>query len=407
MSKPNIIELSIEEQETLIERIKNRSQTVNDIDIIIGLFSLNHWLIHTLKEKSISISRLQTMIFGQPIRRRKSYQKSRKNTADPADEDFTNKPSSDDEVNQHKNNPDSTCIGRKNGRLSHQQYQNKEIINVAHINYKPGDLCPLQCGGRLWNSSPGNIIKIKGQGFAKAIHYQVQKLRCSLCGYLISADLPSDASEEKYDYAFKAQLCMLKYYLGLPFYRIENYQKLLGIPLPASTQWDLIEEVANCVYPVFHHLEYLAAQGRLVHLDDTHVKILTNIVNNQTITDKKARRGTHTTGILSYYKSHQIYLYYSSKNHAGENMTRLLAKRNSNISPIKFMCDALSRNIPKETEIILINCLAHCYRKFDEIEQAFPEKCAYVLKQISNVYTIDTKANERLISVIDDAQANE
>jgi transposase len=69
----------------------------------------------------------------------------------------------------------------------------------------------------------------------------------------------------------------MEYFMGMLLYRIEVYQKMLGIPLADSTQWDLIEQVANDIYPVFFHLEYLAAQGHLTHLDDTTVKILSKI----------------------------------------------------------------------------------------------------------------------------------
>lgn len=146
---------------------------------------------------------------------------------------------------------------------------NTEKVTVKHQQYKAGDLCPTECGGRLWNATPGTVIKISGQGLAKATQYNIEKLRCSLCGHYLSANLPPSVSEDKYAYAFKAQLCLMKYFMGMPLYRIEAYQRLLGIPLPNSTQWDLIEQVGNDVYPVFYYLEYLAAQGHLAHLDDT------------------------------------------------------------------------------------------------------------------------------------------
>jgi hypothetical protein len=29
-----------------------------------------------------------------------------------------------------------------------------------------------------------------------------------------------------------------RYYLGLPFYRVQGYQAMLGVPMPDATQWD-------------------------------------------------------------------------------------------------------------------------------------------------------------------------
>ena len=60
----------------------------------------------------------------------------------------------------------------------------------------------------------------------------------------------------------------------MPFNRAEKLQENLGIPLPASTQWDIVEAQAERVEPVFEELIRQAAQGDIVHNDDTGVKIL-------------------------------------------------------------------------------------------------------------------------------------
>ncbi len=52
------------------------------------------------------------------------------------------------------------------------------------------------------------------------------------------------------------------------------------MPLPVSTQWELIEEVANCAIPIFHELENIATNGELIHEDDTYVKIIDIIREN-------------------------------------------------------------------------------------------------------------------------------
>lgn len=69
--------------------------------------------------------------------------------------------------------------------------------------------------------------------------------------------------------------------MGVPLYRLEGDQALVGIPVPDATQWDLIERVADCAYPVFKHLERLAAQGEVIYQDDTPVRILSLIEENQ------------------------------------------------------------------------------------------------------------------------------
>ncbi|KTC82812.1 hypothetical protein Lbru_1732 [Legionella brunensis] len=60
-----------------------------------------------------------------------------------------------------------------------------------------------------------------------------------------------------------------KYYMAMPFHRQEYVQSLIGLPIPASTQWQLMEELAGCALLVFPALEILAANGSLIHNDDT------------------------------------------------------------------------------------------------------------------------------------------
>lgn len=98
--------------------------------------------------------------------------------------------SSNDEYVDIKTEPDIAKSNAKNGRLSHQQYHNSEKVTIKHHQYKAGDLCPTACGGRLWIGMPGKVIKITGQGFAMATQYTIEKLRCSLVGHYLSANLP-------------------------------------------------------------------------------------------------------------------------------------------------------------------------------------------------------------------------
>jgi hypothetical protein len=52
---------------------------------------------------------------------------------------------------------------------------------------------------------------------------------------------------EKYDETTAAMIALLKYGSGMPFYRMEKLEQLLGIPLPASTQWKIVEEAAEVI----------------------------------------------------------------------------------------------------------------------------------------------------------------
>lgn len=400
MKKQKLVELSSKEQDDLIERIKIANLPDGDKEILTGLIEFNNWLQFSLQEKSMSINRLQNLFFGG--KSEKSNRKKRKSKADESGSDdkaAENKPESDSQDEVENSDTSTNSIentSRNHGRLSHEIYTNAEQITLSP-NYNNRDHCPESCGGKLTTLPSGMVVKITGQSFAKITKYKVERLRCNLCGIQVNADMPENVCKDKYDPAFKAQLAMLKYYMGLPFYRIDGYQNILGMPLPDSTQWDLIDTMGNDVYPVFKYLEKLAATGRLLHADDTMARILSNIRANTNIetNNSNPRKGTFTTGILSYVGANKIYLFYSGKGHAGENMLALLQQRPQELSAPQYMCDALSRNIPAELKHILINCLAHGRRKFVEIEEFYPSECGYVINLLSIVYSNDAYTKEQ------------
>lgn len=108
-----------------------------------------------------------------------------------------------------------------------------------------------------------------------AIRYELEKLRWSACGQIFSAPLPSEAGEEKDSPRVRAVRVVGRYSLALPFYRIEGYPAMLGVPMPDATQWDQIERVGDGGEVVFECLETLAAQGERIHPADTSVRIWT------------------------------------------------------------------------------------------------------------------------------------
>jgi hypothetical protein len=58
-------------------------------------------------------------------------------------------------------------------------------------------------------------------------------------------------------------VALLKYGTGLPFHRRERLQADLQIPLPASTQWEMVAETATVLQPVLHALIREAAHGEV------------------------------------------------------------------------------------------------------------------------------------------------
>ena len=172
------------------------------------------------------------------------------------------------------------------------------------------------------------------------------------------------------------------------------------LPLPASTQWELVNDAAKQLAPLIDCYIDAAAQGQVLYNDDTPMKILELMAENEEREEnsKRQRTGMFTTGVIAKCGENLIALFFSGRNHAGENLHRVLENRAKELAAPIQMCDALSRNLPAELETILSNCLSHGRRKFVELVDNFPEECNDILKTFSLVYKHDAEAREEKMS---------
>jgi transposase len=170
---------------------------------------------------------------------------------------------------------------------------------------------------------------------------------------------------------------------------------MVGVPVADATQWDQIERVADCTYPVFEQLQTLAAQGEVIYQDDTHVRILSLIAENRQAQAEETpaeRTGMYTTGLVVQQGEHTICLYMAGRAHAGENLEALLTQRDVGRDKPLVMSDALVSNAADEAALIRCHCLAHGRRKFSELEETFPAECTVVMEALKQVFDHDEAA---------------
>ena len=380
MKAPQRIDLNREQADALLKRVKTGCLQDGDYQIIKAMVETIELLNQCVDEKATSIRRLLRMLFGPRTEKLKNVIKD-KQTSDSAK-------SKQENTTDKSNKPKA----KGHGRNAAADYTAAEQIKVDHASLKPKDNCPGCLKGILYEMKvPKVVVRITGKAPIGAKVYQMQKLRCNLCGEIFIADTPADIGEQKYDAASAAMIALLKYGSGMPFYRLEQLQGSCGVPLPASTQWEIVEQMADGFYPVYYELNRQAAQGDVVYNDDTTMKILALMQNN----DQSERKGIFTTGIVSTLNDQKIALFYTGRKHAGENLADLLQQRQSDCSPPIQMCDALSRNTSEAFKRILANCLAHGRRKFVEVALNFPEQCRYVIETLAEVYKYDEIAKEQ------------
>jgi len=283
------------------------------------------------------------------------------------------------------------------GRNSAAAYRGAEKVPIHHAKLSHGDRCPECARGNVYaQKEPKALVRIVGQAPLAATVYELERLRCNACGQVFTAEEPEGVGPEKYDETASAMIAQLKYGSGIPFYRLEGLEDQLGIPLPAATQWEIVAEAAEAIKPAHEELMRQAAQGEVLHNDDTGMRVL-----RMEREPSDERTGVFTSGIVSTGQGRNVALYFTGRQHAGENLADVMARRAAELpSPIQ-MCDALSRNVAKVgtgVEILLANCLAHGRRQFVEVAANFPDECRYVLEMLGRVYGNDAEARERGLS---------
>lgn len=276
---------------------------------------------------------------------------------------------------------------------------------VTHEALTPGDLCPHCQEGTLYRQKDwAQVVRLIGQPPVGGQRYELERLRCGLCGKTETARMPEQAGLRKYDPTVASMIATLRYGQGVPWNRIQQLQNWARIPLPASVQWELVRDAIACgPEAVYRQLLWVAAQGDLVYNDDTHMRILeltAKIKNQEPLRDDDPdRSGVFTTNILSVAESRPIIsLFFTGPRHSGENLRELLAARLAGLAPPLQMCDALSRNMPDDLETIVANCLSHARRNFYELTELFPAETLHVLECLKTVYQIDHRAKQQALS---------
>ncbi len=301
--------------------------------------------------------------------------------------------------------PDPTAVEKElagkatvpgHGRNGAAAFTGAHRVWIPHPTLHSGDRCPECRRGKLYRQSePATLVRFVGQAPLEATVYEMERLRCNGCGQVFTAPEPEAAGAEKYEVTAVAMIALLKYGTGVPFRRLERLQGQLGMLLPAATQWELVEAAAKLLRPVLEELIRQAAQGSVMHNDDTGMRILRLV---REAGDK--RTGTFTSGIVSIVGAWTIAIFFTGWKHAGENLAEVLKRRARELPPPIQMSDALSRNTPKleAGQTLQANCLAHGRRQVVEVVENFPEECRYVLETLRSVYHHDALAREQELS---------
>jgi transposase len=383
MKQPDQIDISSEELEALLGRVRS-VVSEEDYQKLAAVIQTLGYVTKLLENREATLDTLRRLLC------RSSTEKTKKVLQQAGME-----------VDQQEPKP-PTGRGEKkpprgHGRNGAAAYAGARRVPVPHASLKAGDRCPdALCGGKIYPiREPGVLVRIQGQAPIAATVYELEKLRCNLCQKLFTAEAPEEAGEKKYDETAAAMIALLRYGSGFPWYRLKGLEAGLGIPLPVATQCEIVAEIAVPLRPALEELIRQAAEGGVMHNDDTSMRVLSLGPNRGSDAGVAPERtGVFTSGIVSIRGGRRIALFFTGRKHAGENLADVLERRSAGLSPPIQMCDALSRNLPKPLKVIVAHCLAHARRTFVEVIANFPAECRFVLETLGEVYGYDDQARE-------------
>jgi hypothetical protein len=386
-------EVELKELEAILERVREALSPEDHGKLKAAVDTLAY-LTRELEVKGTSVARLRRLIFGPGTEKTsRVFGDTNGVKNDPAGSADAGDTASSDGTAGGGTRVRTQRPGH--GRNGAAAYRGADQVKVNHESLTHGAPCPACEGGKVYlQAKPAALLRIKGMAPLQASVYELERLRCNLCGEVFTAEAPEGVGTAKYDETATGMIALLKYGCGLPFSRLEKLENSLGIPLPAATQWELVSAGADALGPVFAELIRQAAQGEVLHNDDTKMKIL-DLVPPEPEDGSDERTGVFTSGIVSTTEGRNIALFFTGRKHAGENLKRVLEERARDLSPPIQMCDALSWNVPKEFETILAACLAHSRRQFVDVAGRFPKECRHVLEALRDVYLNDAVARER------------
>jgi transposase len=401
---PERIELDLEE---LRQIVSHEPLTSTDREKLTAAVETLGFLTQALENKNISLARMRKMLFGASTEKMSQVC----GQSEPAASDDSTTANKEDEASGDSvaHNSETPSVDKEkpkrkgHGRNGADAYKGAERVTVHHATLCPGDDCPLCHAGNLYKLNvPARLVRLRGQAPILGKIWELDRLRCNTCGEVFTAQAPDEVGNDKYDASASAMVALAKYGVGLPFYRLAGLEHGMGIPLPPATQWQIVFDRIPAPKAVHGELIRVAAQSDVLHNDDTGAKVLSLMKRNKAehndVSKDDERTGIFTTGIVALKDGNRIALYFTGNQHAGENLADVLKLRPTTLGAPIHMCDALSRNIPKDFKTILVNCMTHCRRNFVDVFDNFREQCRHVLEVLRDIYRNDEVARERNLS---------
>ncbi|MCI0660877.1 MAG: IS66 family transposase [Acidobacteria bacterium] len=389
------------EIETLIAKIEQNKLGEEEKRLVARMLRTLLLIVAGLQEKKITLLRIRDLIFGKRSEKRKGSAGGK--DEEKNSESNAGKSESPEAPGTEKNElapSDAKPKKPGHGRRPAAAYPGAEKVICRHTEITPGSRClNPRCTGRVFPvKRPHEFIQFKGNPAITATYYLQEVMRCTLCDKEHEAPLPEGVKPQRWDETADASIAIKKHLAAVPYNRTTMLQLMCGIPLSQSTQFERCSVVAEILLPIYKQMVKEAANAKIIYGDDTGVKILELMAENEG-KKKGERTGMHTTGIVAErYDGMKIALYFNGRRHTGENVAALLRWRCEYLGPVLRMGDGLAANWSGDDERIECHCMVHARRKFWEIAEIYPVQCGYVLMRIGEIYQNEDVTKEKGMS---------
>ena len=132
------------------------------------------------------------------------------------------------------------------GRNAASAFTGAEKVSIQHAQLKPGDPCPECREGRVYRQrEPKTLIRIVGQAPLKATVFEMERLRCNACCQMFTGGGTRQCRHREVRHHRRGDDRTAEVWHRSALQPDGAVGGQLGIPLPAATQWELMEQAAG------------------------------------------------------------------------------------------------------------------------------------------------------------------
>lgn len=198
------------------------------------------------------------------------------------------------------------------------------------------------------------------------------------------ADLPTQVlPRSNAGASLLAYLLISKYMDHIPFYRILEIFKRQKIILAASTVNGWFSDTVDLLKPLYETLKKEVLSSDYVQIDESTIPVMDKDHPGST------RKGYHW--IVRSPMQNQLFFHYQNGSRAQKVVVELLRSFQGAVQSDGYGAYDIYEN---KKGILLLGCMAHARRKFEQAQKDDPERAKYALKIIRDLYAIEREAQE-------------